>query len=97
MNWLTITTWGRLLERVHVDLWPDQIIVKFVRLNPDEGIAVLIDTTHNQAHLGTTPLDVAQQLALQHQYELVIPEKPDETFVGRIERLLRLRHPIKSD
>jgi hypothetical protein len=96
MSWLMITTWGRLLERVHVEIWPDQIVVKFVRLNPDEDIAVLIDTTHNQGHLGVR-LDMAQQLALQHQYELVLPAKPDETFVGRIERLLRLRHPTKLD
>jgi hypothetical protein len=94
MSWVMITTWGRLLDRdVHVSIWPDEIRVSGVRLNPDEAVAVLIDRANNQAHLAV-PFDVAQSLALQHQYELIVPTKPGETFVGRIERLLKLRHPL---
>jgi hypothetical protein len=97
MSWVMVTTFGRLFDRgVVVQIWPDEIRVLCMRLSPGEEVAFLIDRDTNQAYLGTTPLDVAQAPALQRQYELALPEKP-EPLVNRISHFLNLISPVKDD
>jgi hypothetical protein len=80
---------------VVVQIWPDEIRVLCVRLSPGEDIAFLINRETNQAHLNC-PLDVAQSLAAQHQYELVLPKKP-EPSAARIARFLSMISPTRFD
>jgi hypothetical protein len=89
MSWKMITTRGRLLRDIQVKFVDGEIRISWVRLEPGEDIAVLVDRAHNVVRL-YAPLDECRTLAARHNYELVVPHKPEETFVAYVERFLGL-------
>jgi hypothetical protein len=84
-----ITTHGRWLRNVEAEFRRGEFKVSWVRLDPGEDIAVLIDRLENLAYLNK-PLEECQILAAQHDYELVMPRKQGESFVEHIEKFLGL-------
>ncbi len=81
-----ITTHGRWLRNVHVSFAHGEFKVFWIRLDPGEEAAVLIDRLENLAYI-SKPFKECQLLAAQHGYELVQQRKP-ESFVERIEKFL---------
>jgi hypothetical protein len=84
-----ITTRGRLLRGFTVAFRDGELHVAWVRLEPGEEIAILLDRQIDQARL-YAPLEECQELALRHGYELTMPRKQGESFVEHIENFLGL-------
>jgi hypothetical protein len=89
MPWEIITDRGRWLRGVQVRFEGGVLHVAWVRLEPGERIAILLDRQTDQVRL-YAPLDECQELALRHGYELVMPRKERESFVEHIEKFLGL-------
>ncbi len=84
-----ITTRGRLLRGFQVNFVDGEIRISWVKLEPGEDIALLVDRAHNVVRL-YAPLDECRTLAAQHNYELAVPQEPRERFVTYFKRFLAL-------
>jgi hypothetical protein len=82
-----ITTRGRWLRNVEVSFERGEFKVFWVRLDPDEDAAVLIDRANNCAYINK-PFSECQPLAAIHGYELTVFSKDGESFLEHIERFL---------
>ncbi len=87
-----ITSRGRWLRNVQVSFVRGEFKVSWVRLDPDEDAAVLIDRFENLAYLNR-PLGECQILAAQHGYELVLPRQDGESLIEQIERFFSSTAP----
>jgi hypothetical protein len=90
--WSVITTRGRLLQDVCLTYTKDEIRIIGLRLfEGDEGIAILIDNSRNNARL-YAPFEECKRLAALHQYELVLRRRDGETFTSYVRRFLSITH-----
>ena len=88
MSWHElITTRGRWLRNVEVSIERGEFKVFWVRLDPDEDAAVLIDRAKNCAYINK-PLGECQLLAALHGYELAVLREDGESFLEHIEKFL---------
>ena len=93
--WSIITTQGRLLQDVHVEVsqGKDELRVVGVTFDEGENIAILIDRARNQARLYAS-LRECRTLAALHYYELFIrSRKAEETLTDHVERFLSITLP----
>ncbi len=82
-----ITTRARLLRGFQVNFVDGEIRISWVKLEPGEDIALLVDRAYNAVRL-YAPLDECRTLAAQHNYELIVPQKQAGNFVSYEERFL---------
>ncbi len=85
--WEMITTRGRLLRGFQVNFVDGEIRISWVKLEPGEDIALLVDRERNSVRL-YAPLDDCRTLAARHNYELIVPQKQEGNFVSHEERFL---------